>query len=97
MLGLTHSPVVRVLLIVGVVFLQYHLWLSDTGFLRHRRLTQHIQRVESQNHRILDDSRKIEAALDDLRSIDGQLLVNNAREGLGMVGPDETLYQVVTH
>jgi cell division protein FtsB len=96
-LGLVHSPVVRVLLIVGIVFLQYHLWLSDTGILRHHRLTQHIQRVESENHRVQDDSRKIEAALDDLRSTDGQLLVNNAREGLGMVGPDETLYQVVSN
>ena len=96
MFNFVHSSIARVLLVGGIVFLQYHLWSSDTGFLRHRRLAQQIHRVESENLRIQEDSRKIETALDDLRSADGKLLVNNAREGLGMIGPDETLYQVVT-
>ena len=95
-LQILHSSLIRVVLIAGVLFLQYHLWFSDAGFSHHRRLATQIQGVESDNHRVQEDNRKLQVALEDLQSKDGLLLVNNAREGLGMVGPDETLYRVIS-
>ena len=95
MLRFLNSFIVRVLLLVTVLFLQMHLWFSDSGFRLYQRIYRKIGVVESANRRSEDDNLKISSAVEDLRQ-DGRLLSNNAREHLGMIGPDEILYQVAS-
>lgn len=90
-----NSFIVRVLLLVTVLFLQMHLWFSDSGFRLYQKIYKKIAVVESVNRRSEDDNLKISSAVEDLRQ-DGRLLSNNAREHLGMIGPDETLFQVAS-
>ena len=96
MFGIFCSPFFRLLLLCVIGFLQYHLWFSGTGLTQYFQLRQQIQYAESDNNRVDDDNHKLNVVLDDLHAKDGRILINNAREGLGMVGPDETLYQVVS-
>ncbi len=93
MLEFLNSFIVRIFLLVAVVFLQVHLWFSDSGFMQYQAVNKQIERVEMANERAFEDNLKLENALDDLKR-DGKLLENNARENLGMVGPGETLFHV---
>ena len=95
MLRFFSSFIVRFLLLVTVVFLQVHLWFSDSGFRLYQRIYKKIGVIESMNQRAEDDNLKISSAVEDLRQ-DGRLLSHNAREHLGMIGPDETLFQVTS-
>lgn len=52
-----------------------------------------MRQVEQTNHHLEQDNQQLQATVDDLHR-DGKLLLNNAREQLGMVGPDEVLYRV---
>ena len=85
MLEFLNSFIVRIFLLVAVVFLQVHLWFSDSGFIQYQAVNKQIERAEMANQRAFEDNRKLENALEDLRR-DGKLLENNARENLGMVG-----------
>ena len=94
MFNILHSRIVQVALFAAILLLQMHLWFSPVGFTLYRQLHGKIGHVEQSNQRALLENQRLEGALDDLRRDDGKLLVNSAREHLGMVGPGETLYQV---
>lgn len=93
MLRMLGTSIVRIGLIVSVMCLQVHLWFSDSGYRRYREITKKIDTIEEDNKKVIQDNTRLEKAVEDLKQ-DGKLLSSNAREHLGMIGPNETLYQV---
>ena len=87
------SSLFALLLLVLVFFLQFHLWMSETGWGTYQNLGQKIKETELVNQHLEQDNQQLQATVDDLYQ-DGKLLQNNAREQLGMIGPDEVLYRV---
>ena len=67
--------------------------MSETGWGTYQNLGQKIKETELVNQHLEQDNQQLQATVDDLYQ-DGKLLQNNAREQLGMIGPDEVLYRV---
>jgi cell division protein FtsB len=81
-------------LVVSLVFLQYRLWVSDDGISEMLRLTQAVEAQKTANVALRQRNAQLAAEVADLK--DGfTALEERARSELGMVGPNETFYQVV--
>lgn len=81
-------------LVVSLVLLQYRLWVSDDGISEMLRLTQAVEAQKTANVGLRQRNAQLAAEVADLK--DGfTALEERARSELGMVGPDETFYQVV--
>jgi len=86
------------LVILGIVgcLLQAELWLKDDGFRKTREL-----RAAVAEHRAMNASLKARNAALDAEVInlkEGlEAAEERARTDLGLIGEDETFYQVVTH
>jgi cell division protein FtsB len=81
-------------LAVVLALLQYRLWISNDGVRSVRRLTQSVaaQRVENQHLR--ERNLQLAAEVKDLK--EGlSALEERARNDLGMIGANETFFQVV--
>lgn len=78
-----------------VVLLQYRVWCSDHGFREVSRLKAAVETQAAANIEQRDRNRQLVAEVNDLK---GGLtaLEERARSDLGMVGNNETFYQVVT-
>lgn len=87
------SSLVRMILLISLGMLQLHLWFSDSGYSMYRKIHGKIQAVEMENRHAEQDNEKLKKAVDNLKQ-DGNLLSSNAREHLGMIGPEETLFHV---
>lgn len=93
MLRMLGTSIVRIVLVASVVCLQAHLWFSEGGYRQYRDIAKKIYTIEENNKKTIHDNAHLEKAVVDLKQ-DGKLLSSNAREHLGMIGPNETLYQV---
>lgn len=93
MLNMMRSSLLALVLLLLVFFLQFHIWLSDSGWGTYHSLGQKIKETELLNQHLVQDNQQLQTTVDNLHQ-DGELLLNNAREQLGMVGPDEVLYRV---
>jgi cell division protein FtsB len=84
-----------VILAVAVVSLQYRVWVSDRGVREVARLTAAVEAQADANREQRGRNRRLVAEVNDLK---GGLsaLEERARSELGMVGSNETFYQVVT-
>ena len=84
-----------VILGVCLVLLQYRLWVSDRGMREIWRLDQAIEAQKAANGEQRERNRQLLAEVTDLK-VGLAALEERARSELGMVGNNETFYQIVT-
>jgi cell division protein FtsB len=87
--------VFSVILAVCLVLLQYRLWISEQGVREVERLQAAIDAQDIANHRQADRNRQLGAEVSNLK-VGLTALEERARSELGMVGNNETFYQIVT-
>jgi cell division protein FtsB len=81
-------------LITVVVLLQYRLWLSGDGVRELSRLSEAVERQKAENAELSARNQQLMAEVADLKS--GMTAIEErARSELGMIGRNETFYQVV--
>jgi cell division protein FtsB len=78
-----------------LVLLQYRLWLSDQGVREIVRLQTEIAAQTAANQAQDERNRQLAAEVQDLKVGMGAI-EERARSELGMIGSDETFYEVVT-
>ena len=83
------------ILVFALVLLQYRLWLSDQGLREVSRLQSAVDRQAAANHEQSERNRQLAAEVTDLK-VGLAALEERARSELGMVGNNETFYQIVT-
>jgi len=75
------------------VALQYRLWVSEDGWREVWGLREAVRLQESENEQLRERNQRLQAEVEDLKSgLDAAEEI--ARTDLGMIGPDETLYQI---
>ena len=79
----------------ALVLLQYRLWLSDQGLREVARLQSAIDTQAAANREQSARNRQLAAEVTDLK-VGLAALEERARSELGMVGNNETFYQIVT-
>ena len=85
---------VLVILVALLALLQVRLWVSDDGYRAAWRLAEQLDSQQQENELLRERNRALEAEVDDLKT--GLDAVEEiARNELGMIRSDETLYQVV--
>jgi cell division protein FtsB len=81
-------------LLAVITMLQYRLWLSADGVRELTRLDQAVDRQKSENKELEERNEQLIAEVADLKS--GMAAIEErARSELGMIGRNETFYQVV--
>jgi cell division protein FtsB len=86
--------IIAVLLLVAFLALQYRLWLSPNGMRDLWRTEQAIEAQTEENERLAERNRTLAAEVRDLK--EGRAAIEErARTDLGMVGSNETFFQVV--
>jgi len=84
-----------IILGASLVLLQYRLWVSDQGMREIWRLDQVVEAQKAANVEQRDRNRQLLAEVADLK-VGLAALEERARSELGMVGNNETFYQIVT-
>jgi cell division protein FtsB len=87
--------VFAIILGVSLALLQYRLWVSDQGMREIWRLDQAIEAQKAANLEQHERNRQLLAEVTDLK-VGLAALEERARSELGMVGNNETFYQIVT-
>jgi len=86
--------VFAIVLLVLVVLLQFRLWLSDEGVREVSRLEKAVAEQQQENATLKARNERLAAEVKDLK--EGMAAVEErARSDLGMVGANESFYQVV--
>jgi len=81
-------------LLVVVLMLQYRLWLSGDGVREVARLSESVEHQKSENEELLARNQQLIAEVADLKA--GMAAIEErARSELGMIGRNETFFQVV--
>jgi cell division protein FtsB len=81
-------------LLAVILLLQYRLWLSGDGVRELARLSEAVERQTAENAEALERNQQLVAEVADLKS--GMTAIEErARSELGMIGRNETFYQVV--
>jgi cell division protein FtsB len=81
-------------LLTIVLLLQYRLWLSGDGVRELGRLSEAVERQKDDNAEAIARNRELIAEVADLKA--GMTAIEErARSELGMIGRNETFYQVV--
>jgi cell division protein FtsB len=83
------------ILALSFLLLQYRLWLSDQGVREMARLQAGIAAQTAANRLQVERNRQLSAEVNDLK-VGLTALEERARSELGMVGSNETFYQIVT-
>ena len=84
-----------IILGISLGLLQYRLWVSDQGMREIWRLDQAVETQKAANVEQRDRNRQLLAEVTDLK-VGLAALEERARSELGMVGNNETFYQIVT-
>jgi cell division protein FtsB len=87
--------ILAIILAVCLVLLQYRLWVSDQGMREIWRLNQSVEAQKAANAEQRERNSQLLAEVTDLKG-GFAALEERARSELGMVGSNETFYQVVT-
>ena len=86
--------IVIAILLVLVLALQYRLWVSDGGMREVWRLRDEVSAQRAENEKLKERNRTLVAEVQDLKQ--GKTAIEErARTDLGMVGKDESFYQVM--
>jgi cell division protein FtsB len=81
-------------LLAVVLALQYRLWLSSDGVREVSRLSEAVDRQKAENEELVARNQQMVAEVADLKA--GMTAIEErARSELGMIGRNETFYQVV--
>jgi cell division protein FtsB len=80
-------------LVAALVLLQYRLWFSNAGVGEMMRLKAAVSAQQADNQRLSDRNRQLAAEVRDLKQ-GYAALEERARTDLGMIGSNETFYQV---
>ena len=81
-------------LLTVVLLLQYRLWLSGDGVRELARLSEAVDRQKAENAEAVERNQQLVAEVADLKA--GMAAIEErARSELGMIGRNETFYQVV--
>ena len=81
-------------LLVVVVGLQYRLWLSGDGVRELARLSAAVENRKADNEELVERNQQMVAEVADLKA--GMAAIEErARSELGMIGRNETFFQVV--
>jgi cell division protein FtsB len=81
-------------LAVVLILLQYRIWISDDGLRGVDRLQHAVAAQQKLNATLTERNSRLAAEVQDLKS--GTAAIDElARSDLGMIGPNETFYQVV--
>jgi len=86
--------VLSAFLLVVLVLLQYRLWLSDEGIREVWQLSSAVDAQRKENDDLSERNRQLKAEVVDLKQ-GLTALEERARHDLGMVGSNESFYQVV--
>lgn len=82
------------ILAILLLVLQYDLWVSEGGMANVWRLRERVATQRSENAKLADRNRALEAEVRDLKH--GLAAIEErARSELGMIKPGETYYQIV--
>jgi cell division protein FtsB len=82
------------ILLVIVLGLQYRLWMSSDGVRELTRLTEAVDRQKAENDELQARNQQMVAEVADLKA--GMTAIEErARSELGMIGRNETFFQVV--
>ena len=82
------------MLIGLLLLLQYRLWLGDGGIPEVLHLRQEIDQLKSEKASLEERNRGLDAEVSDLKT-GLEAIEERARSELGMIGKDETFYQLV--
>ncbi|MEO6078562.1 MAG: cell division protein FtsB [Steroidobacteraceae bacterium] len=82
-------------LAVLVLLLQYRIWLSPDGTREVLQLRDAVAAQSAENQRLLLRNQQLAAEVRNLKGQDFQALEERARSELGLIGANETYYQVV--
>jgi cell division protein FtsB len=86
--------IVAGLLLAGVLALQYRLWVSPNGMRDVWRTERAIEAQTQENRRLEQRNRTLAAEVRDLK--EGRAAIEErARTDLGMIGANETFFQIV--
>src|SRR5579862_7208524 len=81
-------------LLLALILLQYRIWISDDGLRGVERLQHAVATQQKLNASLTERNSRLAAEVQDLKS--GTAAIDElARSDLGMIGPNETFYQVV--
>ena len=81
-------------LAVALILLQYRIWISDDGLRGVDRLQHAVTAQQKLDATLAERNSRLAAQVQDLKS--GTAAIDElARSDLGMIGPNETFYQVV--
>jgi cell division protein FtsB len=83
-----------VMLGVAALTLQAQLWFSDQGFGKTRDLRSAVAEQRAQNALLRERNQALDAEVVNLKQ-SSEAAEERARTDLGMIGPEETFYQVV--
>ena len=81
-------------LLAALLLLQYRLWLSGDGVREVWRLRSAVAVQQSENARLAERNRQLAAEVHDLKQ-GYAALEERARSDLGMIGANETFFQVL--
>jgi cell division protein FtsB len=81
-------------LAIVLILLQYRIWISDDGVRGVRRLQHAVAAQQALNASLAERNSRLQAEVHDLKS-GTAAIEERARSDLGMIGPNETFYQVV--
>ena len=79
---------------IAVLTLQGQLWLSVEGFGKTRNLRAAVAEQRAQNEQLRERNKSLDAEVINLKQ-SSEAAEERARTDLGMIGLDETFYQVV--
>ncbi len=82
------------LLLILLLGLQYSLWAGHGGLTGIWRLTQAVRAQQEENRALRERNLALEAEVRDLKQ-GTAAIEERARSELGMIGKDETFYQLV--
>ena len=87
--------IIAAVLLVLALALQYRLWLGDGGMREVWRLRAEVATQKTENEQLKERNRTLSAEVLDLKK--GKTAIEErARTDLGMVGRNESFYQVMT-
>jgi cell division protein FtsB len=81
-------------LAVALILLQYRIWVSDDGMRGVGRLQHAVTAQQKLNAALTERNSRLAAEVQDLKS-GTAAIEERARSDLGMIGANETFYQVV--
>lgn len=81
-------------LVLALILLQYRIWVADDGLRGVGRLQHAVTAQQKLNATLTARNSRLAAEVEDLKS-GTAAIEERARSDLGMIGPNETFYQVV--